>query len=62
MEAKAMTKDKFIKLCIDCGYCDRQAAENYVRRAKRSEFYDSDFVKAYHSIKQFYGDKIGVRK
>ena len=36
-----MTKDEFIKLCVDCGYCGKKTAIEYAE--KKDEFSHDDF-------------------
>ena len=38
-----MTKKEFIRLAVDCGYCNKRKAMNYAKG--RNEFTDDDFVK-----------------
>ena len=40
-----MTKDEFIQMCSDCGYCSKTVARAYAK--DRDEFTEEDFEEAF---------------
>lgn len=44
-----MDKVEFIKLCVHCGYANKQEAEQYVRNEQKENYTDEDFIKVHES-------------
>ena len=44
-----MNKDEFIKLCVQCGYSNEKAAQEYAENNPKKEYTEKDFMDLYHT-------------
>lgn len=58
MKSEEMSAERFIKLCVKCGYGNPDSAGKYVKENPKEFYTTDDFIKLYHKAEHFTGKSV----